>query len=303
MEIKIACPSGAVTGGVELLHQIAAELNRHDGVTAEIWYIGEPYERAIPNEYACYKTTVNNRVGPDDVLLFPEIWASFTTAPKYRGHKTVVYWESVDNYFPHTPPAQWFKFSNKTIHISQSEYATRFLTDVVKSDVIEVSDYIHDDFKDVGAKREPIALFNPAKGFEYTDKLIHLLPDVRFIPIIGMKRWEIVQIMQKSMVYIDFGPFPGKDRLPREAAACGMCIITGKRGAAKYQADIAIPEPYKVSDANFADLRAVADKIRDMLEHFDDRTRLFDTFRKSIGGEKKRFETGVRDLVGRLNEI
>jgi len=44
-------------------------------------------------------------------------------------------------------------------------------------------------------------------------------------------------------LYVDFGKHPGKDRMPREAAVHGCCIITGRRGAAGNPFDIPIPNP------------------------------------------------------------
>lgn len=302
MRVKIATPNNTVTGGIELLHQVCAELNKY--IPADIWYMADPFDTRIPDEYLCYGNHIDNRIEPDDVILFPEIWANHIW--RYFGHQTIVYWESVDNYFPHTPKDQWYQFLDDTIHISQTEYSNTFLKDVIKAkNVIEITDYVHDDYLncDRKADREKVVLYNPVKGFELTEKIIQAASDIKFVPVAGMKRAEIIELMRHSMVWIDFGNFPGKDRLPREAGACGMCLITGKRGSAKYKKDMGIPEEYKISDANYADIGNITDKIRDILDNFDERSKLYEPYRKRLKQEKKEFVKGVKKLAERLNEI
>lgn len=304
MRIKIAVPHNTVTGGIELLHQVAAELNKYDGVTADIWYMYDTNVTDIPDDYLVYGNSVNNVLHDDDILMFPEIWADYTNEPRYAKYKKIVYWESVDNYFPHTPRDRWYKFGKDTLHISQTEYSNRFLADVVKTDeVIEITDYVNDDYLDcdISGKRDPVVLYNPAKGMEFTDKVIELAAGVAFKPITGMARKEILELMKKSMVWIDFGNFPGKDRLPREAGACGMCLITGKRGSAKYHKDMGIPDEYKIDNANFADVQEVVDKIRDLLEHFDERQELYSAYRKRLKQERTEFRKGIKALVEKLS--
>lgn len=299
MRVRIACPNGTVTGGIELLHQTANELNKN-GVDAKLWYIAGPTDTRIPSEYECYGCEIDNDIRDDDILLFPEIWASWANQWKQR---SLIYWESVDNYFPHTSYDNWFRFPEDAIHISQTEYSNRFLRDVVKTDkVIEITDYINDEYLHCmrSGKRDPIVLYNPTKGFELTQKIIRYAPDIEFIPVTGMARAEIIELMRRSMVWIDFGNFPGKDRLPREAASCGLCLITGKHGTAKYHKDLAIPEEYKVADVNYADIGPITEKIRDILNNFDEHTKKFDSYRKHVKQEKKQFEKGIKTLVAML---
>lgn len=300
MKIKIACPHNTVTGGIELLHQVAAELNTYDGVTAELWYMIDHSVHAIPDEYLVYGNTVNNRVDRGDILLFPEIWGHYTNKAIYSDYRKVVYWEGVNAYFPHTPKDLWFKFGEGTQHISQSEYSNRFLADVLGiTDYVEITDYINEDFLncDISGKREKIVLYNPTKGMDFTEKVIAMAPDIKFVPIAGMKRQQILDLMRKSMVWIDFGSFPGKDRLPREAGACGMCLITSKSGTARYHKDLAIPDEYKFEDVSYADLGKTIEKIEDIFDHFDERQKLFDEYRNVLKREKLRFQYGIKQLV------
>jgi len=63
-----------------------------------------------------------------------------------------------------------------------------------------------------------------------------------------MPREEVIKLLQKAKVYIDFDYHPRKDRLPREAAILGCCVITRKRGSAKFFEDVPIPDEYKFED-------------------------------------------------------
>lgn len=300
MSVKIACPHGTVTGGIELLHQVAAELGKY--TPTELWYLADRSVREIPDEYQAYGNKVNNNVSVYDDLIFPEIWAKYTLLPAYKENRKFVFWEGVPAYFGHTPRDNWFQFGDNTSHIAQSEYAGRFL-EMLGHDYIEITDYVNDDFlnADITGKREPVVLYNPTKGLEFTEKLIQYARGIRFIPVTGMKRAQIVDLMRKSMVWIDFGGFPGKDKLPREAGACGMCLITGSQGSARYHKDLAIPDSYKLDNLNFADLGVIAGLIRYVIANFDEVQKLFTGYRDRLRQEKEQFQSGIRTLYGVLS--
>ena len=97
--------------------------------------------------------------------------------------------------------------------------------------------------------------------------------------------------MRTAKVYIDFGYHPGKDRIPREAAMCGCCVITNRRGSARNDIDVPIPPefkfdvPYKMDDIYGCITRCFND--------FEDQTRKFDSYRAWIADEKRRFDEEV----------
>lgn len=308
MNIKIACPNNTVTGGIELLHQVACELNKYENVNATIWYINAPNDTTIPHDYLQYDNKLSTEIHSDDILIFPEIWGHYTNRPQFKNNKKLIYWESVDNYFPHTPESEWFKFADNTIHISQTEYSTRFLKDVLKipaRNIIEITDYVNDsylNFKEDGTKRERIVVYNPSKGLQYTNKLIALMHhDVKFVPIKNMSREQIIDTMRHSMVFIDFGYFPGKDRLPREAAMCGLCLVTCKQGSARYVKDLNIPNSYKIDNLNYADLGFIEVQIHDIMDNFEEHSKMFDQYRSWVKQEKYMFQQGIKKLIERLN--
>jgi hypothetical protein len=54
------------------------------------------------------------------------------------------------------------------------------------------------------------------------------------------------------MTYVDFGHLPGKDRLPREAAASGAVVFVRKAGAGRFADDFPIPDFFRFDDDDVA---------------------------------------------------
>lgn len=182
-------------------------------------------------------------------------------------------------------------------HLVQSHYAQRHLLEKgVRGEIYYLSDYLNETFlgakADIGSK-EDMAAFNPLKGLKFTRKIMKSAPHIRFVPIRNMTREEVVRLLQKAKVYIDFGNHPGKDRIPREAAVLGCCVITGRRGAARLEEDVGIPEEYKF-EATTQNIPAVISKIEDCFANFEERYKDFDSYRDTIRKEPERF---LRDLV------
>lgn len=158
-----------------------------------------------------------------------------------------------------------------------------------------LSEYLNEDFlksqTDLSHKQN-IVVYNPKKGYSFTRKVIKRAKDIEFVPIINMTRQQVVETLQKAKVYIDFGNHPGKDRIPREAAILGCCVITGKRGSAAFYEDVPIPEEYKFDD-KYENISEIINKVKDCFENFDNRYKDFDHYREVIKQEPQKF---VEDL-------
>ena len=123
-------------------------------------------------------------------------------------------------------------------------------------------------------------------------------------PELGFKRssnylYEVLERYYEetgAKVYVDFGNHPGKDRIPREAAISGCCVITGMHGAAKFHEDVPIPNKYKVDDLEDLDVSHVRDLILDIFEHYDERIDDFEEYRTMIRGEKEKFIKDAMNL-------
>ena len=182
-------------------------------------------------------------------------------------------------------------------HLVQSYYAMKYLEEkgIEKNKLFYLSDYLNEKFLTVQtdlSHKQNIVVYNPSKGYNFTKKIIKRTKDIEFIPIINMTRQQVIEALQKAKVYIDFGNHPGKDRIPKEAAILGCCVITGKRGSAAFYEDVPIPEEYKFDERD-ENIPEIINKIRDCFENFDERYKDFDHYREVIKNEPQKF---VEDL-------
>lgn len=174
-------------------------------------------------------------------------------------------------------------------HLYQSEYARVFLANNGIRNVHELSDYINCDFFEPGmsVKKESAIAYNPKKGFDFTQQLIEMAPDLDWRPIERLSRSGVIDLLKQCKVYIDFGNHPGKDRIPREAALCGCVVITGRRGAAAFDKDVPIPAKYKIDELRGT--RAVIKQIRKSLGEYEKDVLDFKGYREMILREKADF--------------
>jgi hypothetical protein len=161
-----------------------------------------------------------------------------------------------------------------------------------------LSEYLNEDFLKTQtdlSKKENIVAYNPKKGFPLTKKIISSAKDIKFVPLINMSRGEVIKTLQRAKVYIDFGNHPGKDRIPREAAILGCCVITGKRGSAAFFEDVPIPDEYKFEDKE-ENIPKIIDKIKDCLENYEKRYEDFDYYIEVIKNEPQKFMEDLKKI-------
>jgi hypothetical protein len=110
-----------------------------------------------------------------------------------------------------------------------------------------------------------------------------------------MTKEEIIKTLQRAKVYIDFGNHPGKDRIPREAAILGCCVITGKRGSAAFFEDVPIPDEYKFEDKE-ENIPKIIEKIKDCFRNFEERYKDFEYCREVIRNEPQKFVEDIKKI-------
>lgn len=255
-----------------------------------------------------------------DLVIWPECWTHLidSISPavdagsgKRRLHQTAIWWLSVDN--NNGRFKSWDR--NDVLHLHQSEYARRFLAKNGAKHVLPMTEYIPASVKAdgdgseggeaasviTGEGRDLDALYNPLKGMHYTDEIIRRSgrgrDPVRFTPIGGDKDGrrlspeEVSSLLSRAKLYVDFGPHPGMDRLPREAALAGCLVITNAEGAAGYEEDVPVPADYKLRKF---DAERVHRLLRGGLKEFEEKTKEFDVYRRWIRGQKEM----MRNCVG-----
>ena len=116
-----------------------------------------------------------------------------------------------------------------------------------------------------------------------------------WIPLENLNRAELISLIQSAKLYIDFGNHPGKDRLPRECAINGCCIITGKRGSAAFFEDVPIKNKYKF-DQTKKSIETIIKRIRWILSNYEQAIFDFSDYRNKIKIEKEEFVKQVFQL-------
>lgn len=312
--IYILTPMGK-TGGIELLYQLCDNLIKK-GFDANILYNVE-INTTINNVYPEYSVKIEGNIEDqsDNILIVPEVFTEYIY--KYDNIQKIIWWLSVDNYevsksyniseyllgFKKVFDVRNVYVENIEMHLVQSEYAKQFLNNHGIFNVKPLKDYLNGSFfeKDqVSIGKQDYILYNPKKGFEFTKKIIMQSLDLNWIPIENMTAQQVAELLRNSKVYIDFGNHPGKDRIPREAAISGCCIITGKRGAAKYREDIDIDDEFKFDDIE-ENIPKIIEKIKQCIKFYHIENDKFTNYRKKIFNEYNQFKKDIDLIFGERN--
>lgn len=200
---------------------------------------------------------------------------------------------------------------NKSISISdiasypilncyQSEYAHHFLLNKNFKQILPLTDFINADFLQScrgveKIKKRNVILYNPKKGAKFTKKLITASPHLTWVPLINMSRSEVVEKLQTSKLYVDFGEHPGKDRIPREAVLSGCCLLTGLDGSANFFEDVSIENYYKIDKVKNS-LGSIIKTIEEILENYDAHFSNFAFYKTRIIKERQQFEEQVQNI-------
>jgi hypothetical protein len=189
--------------------------------------------------------------------------------------------------------------SSKSInHLCQSATAIKMLIERGYENVFPLSDYVVVSPQSQRKVRQ--VAYNPKKGLELTKQIISSAPDLVFIPLDSMSEEQVADTLGKSMVYIDFGEHPGKDRIPREAAISNCCVIVAKIGTASMFRDVPISHQYKVDIPPFEPAR-IASLIRTVLDRYDELLPDFEMYRRVISMEREIFALEVQAVFGPAN--
>jgi hypothetical protein len=321
--VLVICPADAMTAGPEALHQLVAELN-DQGQPAAIVYHPFDREAATPEPYRKYNVPVARYADAAGTLIvFPEIFP--TLALRVRHARAAIWWMSVNNYtcvryesvlrdkiryarnlLKGRRPWRGMAALRGLTHLAQSRYAELFLSEhgiagAPLSDPIPV--YLEPDYLAALAQRLPtprqdVILYNPTKGAKVTAQLRAAFPQWVFRPLRGLDRAALADAFLGAKLYVDFGHHPGKDRLPREAAIHGCCVITGRYGSAANPVDVPIADRYKldVRDVGFVD--RFGEEVSRIFEDFETASEDFAAYRTAIAREPMNFREQVTALIG-----
>ena len=317
--VLVICPGNAMTAGPEALHQLVAVAHAL-GQRAEIVY--HPFDRTFetPAAYRKHGAPVGRYADePGTLIVFPEIFT--TLALRVRQAEAAVWWMSVNNFTgerygrPWRDRLRYWKYMLKgqrpwggvraLAHLrqfAQSDYARAFLAghgiaSEPLSDPIPV--YTEPAYvaslppRLAAAQRGDTILYNPTKGATITARLVAAYPQWTFRPLRGLDREQLAQAFLDAKLYIDFGHHPGKDRLPREAAIHGCCVITARHGSAASPVDVPIPARFKLDVKDAAFVQGFGERVREVFGDFEACSGELAAYRDAIAQEPAAFRRQV----------
>jgi hypothetical protein len=314
--IYILCPAHLRTGGPEALHQLGHALVRlgHD---ARMVYIDgglsirlDEGGFAVPDlpdavhpDYLAYGVKRDWRVDdrPGNAVVFPEVWS--VLLPWIRQARPYWWWLSVDNALPALEHMGGLAFlrGSAAVHLCQSRYARDWLAGHGIAGQ-PLSDHIAQGFHDLAAMapqaRVRRVLYSP-KGRDAVAALRRRAPELDWVELSGFSTAEMQALFHTSLLYVDLGHHPGKDRMPREAALLGCCVITGRRGSAGNAEDVPIPPRYKFGEDRLARPLLVLATIRNTMAWYDRRIADFAAYRRVIAGEREALAGQVELIFGK----
>lgn len=314
MKIFIVCPAHIKTGGTELLHQFSKSLSVSGIENYMIYLNPDGVNCPTPEAFKVYNVKYVSRYvdAHDSVLVIPESRMRFVNEMKCEIGTLMIWWLAVDNYLLSyknmikngDPDVFHLKSRKNTVHFVQSWYAKEFLKEQFGiEDSYFLMDYINDGIMKIASlyqnlkyERKNICLYNPVKGYETLKPVIEVCrKDIVWMPLVGYKAEEMAALMCLSKVYVDFGCHPGKDRIPREAAICGCCVLTNRQGSAAYQEDVGIPECYKIADTG--NIEGILKKLYLLIDDYEEKKADFSSYRETIKGEKAQFMEDLHTAI------
>ena len=239
----------------------------------------------------------------ENIVVFPELFL-FTLASIVKAQR-LLWWMSVDNALGDESDFAYAFSEKNIIHLSQSQYSTEYLISngVDARRIHWLCDYINSDFlhlkKIADEDRKNVVVYNPKKGFETTSKLIEKAGNrINWLPLEGYTATGVRNILQSSKVYIDFGNHPGRDRIPREAAYCGCCILTNRKGSADNSIDIPIEEKFKISQGT--PINEIIEIILSFINNYSNEKLRFNKYNERTEEEFRMFEVDALSIFEKL---
>lgn len=318
-KIIIFCPPKKVTGGPEALHQLSNKLYELGFDNVYMHYVPKKANAKAVN-YNIYRTQEIHSFEdhPDNILIIPESMTFLIK--KYPQSQKVIWWLSVDFYkilMDYRVRKQsfitkiFYNQNDKEYHFealpnvyqwAQSYRSSIYLKDhgIPESQIDFVCDYINPIFLE---NKEPIQkdlnnktiLYNPKKGKKEISELIKASPDLQWIPIQDMNASQIKELMSKSLLYVDFGENPGRDKMLRESVSQDCCIISGKNGSSAYYEDLMIPEEYKFEFSE-SKIPAIVEKIKEVLNNYPQHIPQFRVYKDMVLNEEITFEKKLQEI-------
>ncbi len=198
-----------------------------------------------------------------------------------------------------------YVFSNErknVTHLCASYYALDFINKHSTNDkykfIEPISKYFldkYEELKNKNTERKGLILYNPIKSGEFIEMIKNKDCDLKFFPLRGLSQGELIEYYKKAKLYVDFGPFPGAERMPKEAVLFGCNIITGRFGASAFYEDVPILEKYKI-DVRLETKENIVKRIQECLFNYENDYNDFDEYRNTVLNLEKNFIESINKI-------
>jgi len=191
------------------------------------------------------------------------------------------------------------------------EYAHQYIEE--KCQYYHISQYLCGPINDIyfspndinTYSKEKLVAYNPKKANSFTEKIISAVisrtTDIKFVAIQNLDQCGVKDILKRASVYMDFGYFPGPERIPREAAIMRCNIITSNLGSAANREDVPISSKYKfaLEDDYIEDIVMI---ITDMVYNYENYITEFEQYRGKVIKQKAEFDMNVKVFLERIEK-
>jgi len=253
--VEIVSPKNIITGGGGSLRSLCDELKKRGVNSSMIYSDGRDGFRKL------FTSTIKSS---NTLRIFPEIYTSL--ASKSNSTDVVIWWLSIGNFtckkFENIF-SDFFKYGKKVItcqrpilkkkHLSKFNHwaESNAAVDYLKSydiESIRLPRLLNEIFYQptISIPKNKTITYNYSKSHNILEKFIRQNADYKFIPLRGYSIREIHSILSESSIYLDFGHFPGSERLPREAALLNNSLCISTRGCSPNRLDFPIDDFFKL---------------------------------------------------------
>lgn len=316
---------GVFAGGAEVINMLAAHLKER-GVDAkmfnwdmEMYYQPDYFKERYDVNCASWREIQNEE---DYVIILPEVMIENPSNLNWFIHgldkvQFIIWWLGTGFMYNNLS----FKTSkrkimaglnlmkNRSLNLCESELAMR---DLLYHGLENRMSFQHGTNKvfvehPVTSTKQRAVMYNGCKQGtpEFVERLKPYMPDVEFLEVKPTNWGEYIskeelcdRFYDKSMVYIDFSGFEGRELMPREACLRNCVVFLGNEGDAETFDDYPLDDYYKLN--RYDNLEEVAAKIYDALDNYEKHLGNQWFFRNKCECEPMKWEWETTQLFGKL---
>ena len=154
--------------------------------------------------------------------------------------------------------------------------------------------------------KKDIICYSPAKmNMKNFSQVMNIVRDkhkeYQFVELANMSHDELLSVLNSAKLYVDFGYFPGPERIPREAVSHFCNIITSRDGSAANDVDVPIPNKFKL-DYRSLSFNEIANIIIEMVNSYNGNLAFYDDYRKKVRNQIERFTLDIDKMVSYFEE-